>query len=240
VTTTMVNPASEKTLRFLSNLIKDRDIEGFQDTLPEDWQTLWSNVVAGFASCEHAGYDPDLLNMWFEMEELPILAQSDASKFIDALKKLAYKPKESTEPAKPIATEPGIYKVGDKIYKVKFNRAGTNMYASELKLSDYVDEVGKREAYFEYAGGLKKLGITADAKLSYEQAKQFGALYGSCICCGRLLTNELSIALGIGPVCGGRQFGGEFKFHVIDAKLDIGQKLTKSESALVDSMASDG
>lgn len=39
-----------------------------------------------------------------------------------------------------------------------------------------------------------------------ESAILYGRLTGSCSCCGRLLTNPLSIHLGIGPVCRERFF----------------------------------
>ena len=35
-------------------------------------------------------------------------------------------------------------------------------------------------------------------------AKAHGLATGQCCCCGRTLTNPESIALGIGPICGGR------------------------------------
>ena len=47
-------------------------------------------------------------------------------------------------------------------------------------------------------------------KLTLQEAADFGHIYGSCCICSRELTDELSIALGIGPVCGKREFGGEF------------------------------
>lgn len=35
----------------------------------------------------------------------------------------------------------------------------------------------------------------------------YGRRFGSCSCCGRTLTNALSIELGIGPICRGNFFG---------------------------------
>lgn len=35
----------------------------------------------------------------------------------------------------------------------------------------------------------------------YSAAKLYGQQTGSCSCCGRELTNSLSIELGIGPIC---------------------------------------
>lgn len=41
-------------------------------------------------------------------------------------------------------------------------------------------------------------------RLTLEQAQEFGRLYGVCGICGATLTDETSIAAGIGPVCAGR------------------------------------
>lgn len=248
MTTAMViKPASEKTLKFLNNLITDRDIEGFQASLPEDWQTLWSDVVSGFASCVHEGWEPDQLNMWLELEELPVLAQSDASKFIDALKQRAYKPK-GAEPGKKIATEDGIYKMGNTIYKIRHSQTG-KQWAYELKVSE--PDCGgcangepcgagcTADVSFDWVGTVAKAGITADSKLTYEEAKAFGHLYGVCIY-GHPLSNEISIELGIGPVCGEKQFGDSFRIMVVHAKLALGKKLSKAEADLIDSLSADG
>jgi len=35
-------------------------------------------------------------------------------------------------------------------------------------------------------------------------AVAYGAKTGRCSCCGRILTNELSVELGIGPICRGK------------------------------------
>lgn len=40
-----------------------------------------------------------------------------------------------------------------------------------------------------------------------EAAVAYGKRFGTCSCCGRQLTNALSIKLGIGPICRGKFFG---------------------------------
>lgn len=42
-----------------------------------------------------------------------------------------------------------------------------------------------------------------------EAAIRYGIEIGACSKCGRRLTNRISRELGIGPVCGGRMFGGD-------------------------------
>lgn len=66
--------------------------------------------------------------------------------------------------------------------------------------------VGSDSGSFEYLG-LASRCLPADArKMTLEEAKKFGALYGFCVRCGRTLTDEESIAAGIGPKCGGREW----------------------------------
>jgi hypothetical protein len=234
--TTATKPAPAGTLKYLHDLIVKKDEQGVSDfaaSLPTDWKALWDRVVSGFANCDHEGYGPEALNNWFEMEEWPLLEHSDASKFIEALKKLDWAGSKST-PAKgktvvddPV-TEHGVYKHGDTFYMVKWNRAGTKLNSYRLVMlktpeeAKRLAEMGSRKKVvkFVYDGGMV-FKLSASEKLTSEQAKAFGALYSSCCQCGYLLTNPLSIALGIGPVCGGRQFGGEWTFMIEEAKLKL-------------------
>jgi len=43
--------------------------------------------------------------------------------------------------------------------------------------------------------------VQSAASDPYAAAKLYGMHTGTCSCCGRELTNSLSIALGIGPIC---------------------------------------
>ena len=100
----------------------------------------------------------------------------EASDIINWLKAL---PRKSTRPAVENVNLEGMHKVGDRIFKVQVAVHGSgNLYAK---------------------GAMRFL--SADTKMTLEEAKQFGALYGTCCVCGRTLTNEDSIEAGIGPVC---------------------------------------
>lgn len=96
---------------------------------------------------------------------------------------------------KTAATE-GMHKVGDRIFKVQKAVYGSGyLYAKELVKGDT-----KSGFTFAHAPGAMKL-LSGETKMTMEQAKEFGTLYGTCCVCGRLLTDEKSIAAGIGPVC---------------------------------------
>lgn len=90
-------------------------------------------------------------------------------------------------------TEDGVYRhkgsQGDEIYKVQVSQMSGRLYAKRLE-----------DGGFTYAPGAIR-HLFADEKMTLEQAKEYGQLYGVCCRCGRVLTDEESIAAGIGPIC---------------------------------------
>ena len=89
-------------------------------------------------------------------------------------------------------TEPGVYFDGEHYYKVVFNQSQTNLYAKVW------------DAEWVYApGAIKRLD--ARMRVTAEQAARFGKLWGSCVFCTRMLTDERSIAVGYGPRCAERE-----------------------------------
>jgi hypothetical protein len=123
-----------------------------------------------------------------------------ASTVIDAL--LACPKIEQAKPASEPPPE-GMHRFDGMIYKVQRAVHGSgNLYAKRLVLGQ--DEFGDTSASFEYAPGAIK-SLSESTRMTLDEAKEFGALYGTCCVCGRTLTNEDSIAAGIGPVCA-RQF----------------------------------
>jgi hypothetical protein len=131
---------------------------------------------------------------------------------IDALKDLPRKPVTAPtalwSPIKTSAvTEDGMYQLANgDIFKVQIAKNGSgNLYAKELIIdvpAEVVDGVivTPAETHFEYAPGAIRRLSPAD-KMSKDQAAAFGALYGVCCVCSRSLTDEGSIAAGIGPIC---------------------------------------
>lgn len=113
----------------------------------------------------------------------------------------------------------GIYRNPQtgEIFKVQWNRAngsGRHLYAKQATLvfgdrqfdaiplnSDFNSKGG--QVTFDYRPGLLNR-IKPEWRMTFEEAKTFGALYGNCVRCGRDLTNEESVEKGIGPVCGKR------------------------------------
>lgn len=96
--------------------------------------------------------------------------------------------------APPVAevtpAEEGMYKLGDRIFKVQRAIHGSgHHYAKELINGSFV-----------FVGGMVRK-LNSSHRMTLEQAKEYGDLYGICCRCGRELTDEASIARGLGPYC---------------------------------------
>lgn len=129
-------------------------------------------------------------------EQFAAMTRREISAAIDALKALA-------DAAKPAATEPaeqvteGMYRnpTSGMIYKVQRAHHGSgNLYAKRLTVTEF------GVATFEYAAGVIRT-IRPEWRMSLDEAREFGALYGVCCVCSATLTDEASIARGIGPMC---------------------------------------
>ena len=92
---------------------------------------------------------------------------------------------ESTTPA-----EEGMYLLDGRVFKVQRAIHGSgHLYAKELVSGG-----------FTYASGMVRK-LNSSHRMTLEQAKEYGSLYGVCCRCAAPLTDEKSIAAGIGPVC---------------------------------------
>lgn len=113
------------------------------------------------------------------------------------------------------ATKDGIYRnpATGQIFKVYHTVHGANQrVAKELVLlpeADWYTKVvrGKEvtvKAEFVYRGKAGLVGLTAGMKMSLEEGKKYGAIYGVCVRCAATLTREESIERAMGPVCAGK------------------------------------
>lgn len=127
------------------------------------------------------------------------------------------KPMAIATPVKLVDRD-GIYLADDgTIYKVVQARQGSGrLYAKRLRMTACEDRncghptaVGvdgqHRHGHFEYAAGAIH-GLRDDQRLERDAAASFGKLYGCCMACGADLTDETSIARGIGPICASKWF----------------------------------
>jgi len=88
----------------------------------------------------------------------------------------------------------GVHLLEGTIYKVQ-----VAVHGSGYKYVKMFNEETKKFSKSERPGILGCL--SEDTLMSYNDAARFGKLYGLCIVCGRTLTDENSIAAGIGPIC---------------------------------------
>lgn len=96
--------------------------------------------------------------------------------------------------AAPTELEDGIYKRDDEIVKVYVTQSGQK--ASKTWDTDTES--------FEYTGKRGLRGLTAEHRMTLDEAKAFGAIYGICCNCSRTLRDDVSIEAGIGPICARR------------------------------------
>jgi hypothetical protein len=114
------------------------------------------------------------------------ITRQQASSLIDELIKMknngAANPKQAD-------VEDGFYVLDGVIWKVQKSLSSNRKYAKKLV-----------DGEFRFTPGAVAKLAKAE-KLTLEKAKEFGKLYGMCVICGRTLTDETSIAAGIGPIC---------------------------------------
>lgn len=116
----------------------------------------------------------------------------DASSLIENL--LSLPRKAAASPAKAEVPE-GMHILKGHIYKVQRAVHGSgNLYAKELVRQD------EERWTFDYAPGVIR-NLSEGTAMTLEQAKEFGALTGTCVYCARELNDERSIEAGYGPVC---------------------------------------
>ena len=126
----------------------------------------------------------DAHNLWTPGRE------GNISRWIDRLIAKVQELKAATE------LEDGMYVLDGVIYKVQHAVHGSGrQYAKRL-----VPGAPGDRATFEYAPGVVNR-LRPEHRMTMDQAKKWGALYGTCVRCGRVLTREDSIERMMGSTC---------------------------------------
>lgn len=140
--------------------------------------------------------------------ELEKLTMDEAKRLIDTLMSLPERPRHEIPARREAealhAVTEGMYRLpnGD-IYKVQQAVHGSGqLYAKKLVQLDEPTTVRGKEVRFgfEMARGAIK-ALRPEYRMTREDAKEFGDLYGCCIRCGAVLTDEASIERGMGATC---------------------------------------
>jgi hypothetical protein len=204
-------PATDKQIAFLSSLADQK--------LPK----ADANITKAAATSGHWGKR----SISEEINRLKELPKRPADSATHSAREHIVMATESHEDGRtPVDLEAGMYRMDETIYKVQRNVVqgdGSRAYAKRLTeqnecriCGEWVDTHNAKSPEssklthkfspkwrFEYEqGAIHKL--RPEMRMSLEEAKEFGKVYGTCCVCGRTLTNETSIEEGIGPVCGGR------------------------------------
>lgn len=135
------------------------------------------------------------------LDAIPSMSKSEISILIDGLKQMPKRqvPGQAPQVDPEEVLAEGLYVSGGQVFKLQRSKKTSRLYALELD-----PDTGK----FGYAkGAVFRLAESGAQPATIEDAIEFGLKTGVCACCGRHLTDENSIAAGIGPVCARRQFG---------------------------------
>lgn len=128
---------------------------------------------------------------------------------------LGFMPVREVAPVIEEVSIEGMHRLDGKIYKVQVAVHGSGRPYAKVLVTEQVGTCGgcekcdgedrcpTFESRFEYAAGVVRR-LSLETRLSLDEAKEYGAVYGCCCVCSRTLTKEESIAAGIGPVCAGK------------------------------------
>ncbi|QHB37460.1 hypothetical protein SEA_LEOPARD_54 [Mycobacterium phage Leopard] len=216
--------ASPKQLKWLRDLLEDKDFSDF----PEDWRKACDRIREMFNGCAAAGYEAPDLNTYIVANDGIPLTHNDFQKLLPKLQAApkAKKAIHDEQATKNKALIDGYYLRDGVYYRVVHNRSKTKQYAQRMKFLMSLEEAKAKAGQgvkgkvfkWEYApGAIYKLAPNM-LVTNTDLTEQFGGLYSACCECGALLNDPLSVALNIGPVCGGRVFGEEWKGMLKEAK----------------------
>lgn len=170
-------PASEKQVAFVRKLMGERILGFREEWTPED--------AAAAIEAQRATFETQL--------EAGQVGVREASTLIDALLSAPQAPRRQAA-----KLELGMYRKADgTMYRVYPARESGRILAKRLV------EDGFGGWAFEYAGMADRF-VSADERMSLEEAKEWGAQFGTCCVCAALLTDPTSVAAGIGPICASR------------------------------------
>lgn len=129
-----------------------------------------------------------------EYEGAHEVPKGQTSARIDYLKRWNQKlraTRPGTTPA-PEAIQRGVYLVDGTVIRVYLGRQSGRMLAAEITADGS-----------QYLGAASRF-VKADQRLSMEDAAKYGQQFGICCVCASPLEDPVSVAAGIGPVCGRR------------------------------------
>lgn len=125
-------------------------------------------------------------------EEIAATLKSEVGRVKDWLWSLPW-PNAAKTVAKEVVPE-GVYFKDGTVYRVQTSKESGKRYAKRLS---------KETNKFVFASGAI-FSLSIEDKMTKEDAIAYSAKISTCCVCGRTLTNKISVAEGIGPICSGR------------------------------------
>lgn len=132
-------------------------------------------------------YTEDERTPYIEFLDTAAISSVRASEIITHLKSL---------PDLHADVEVGMYRVDGVVYKVQMSQ-GYYGVAGRLYAKRLTDD-----GFVMAPGAIRKIRVSH--RMTLEEAKEYGRIYNVCCVCGRVLTDEKSMAEGIGPRCSGK------------------------------------
>lgn len=132
------------------------------------------------------------------------MTRKEMSAAIDHLLSLPKPDKAQRTVAVSAVLEDGMYYVEDtnEVFKVYHTRTSGAQCVKRLDIVKEATATTPAVGRFTYLGAVAKHLPAKAQRMSLESAKALGRIYGFCVKCAATLTDETSIASGIGPVCG--------------------------------------
>ena len=122
-----------------------------------------------------------------------------------AINLLLAAPKVQAAKASVVDLEDGVYRHDSTFYKVYHTVHGANVQVAKvLVVTPNGQDANGNDLFggtWEYVGRKPLYSLTPAHKLTQDEAKQFGLVYGMCVRCARDLTREESIHVGYGATC---------------------------------------
>lgn len=199
---TIEKPASPKQLKWLNDLLNNKDYS----TFPEEWRKACDRIKRAFEKCIAEGYEANSLNTWIAANEGNQLTHNDFQRLLPKLQeaptaatiKVTGSPVPTAEqvPAGRYALPTGANAINQTAF-YKVDRPTEGKWAGRVFVKLMLSDQEQRMSRATAEGVLVKIHEYGAEK----SMALYGHEFGHCGVCGRGLTNDESRERGIGPIC---------------------------------------
>ena len=134
-------------------------------------------------------------SLFMQFERKGVLSEKQILAVLQGIERDRNSAKASLDPV----TEIGMYRDGDTVYRVKYNKNKSGMYAMR-----FVPENATKSDRFVFEGGATFHRLSASMRMPVAECAELGQHYSMCVICGADLTDPKSVARGMGSTCAGK------------------------------------